>query len=74
MVTSFLKTSDSFGRHLCLLPNDVLDLVDLFLNLPINIFGLAFGFQVSVPDHFSDGFLDLAFHLAQLAFCVVLGA
>jgi len=58
--TPLLTPSDSSDRRPCLLPDDVLDLADLFLNVPVNIFGLAFVFQVAVPDSFSGDLLNLA--------------
>jgi hypothetical protein len=56
------------------LPNDFLDLADLFLNLPANIFGFAFGFQVAFPDCFSRDLFDLTLHLVPCAFGIVLVA
>ena len=51
-----------------------LELADLFLNLPLQIFDFAFGLQIAVIDNLPDDLLDLAFHDVHLAFRIVLSA
>jgi len=58
-----------FGSFL--LPDDLLDLADLFLNLAGFGFLFAFGFQVRIHADFPGDLLDLALHLMPLAFCFV---
>jgi hypothetical protein len=81
MVSVFLKLAGilSPGRlswketpkKSALLAHYFLDLADLFLNFPVQIFDFALGFQVAIPDYFPDGLFDLTFCLVHLAFCVV---
>ena len=54
-----------------LLPQHVLDLAALFLNPSARILGFSPGFQVGIPDGFSDKLLDLAFRFVHLAFNLV---
>ena len=59
MFASFLAHPKSFYGILCLLPNELLDLADLFLSFPVRNFVFAFGFQVGIHDNFPGDLLDL---------------
>ena len=61
---------DAFGliNLTALLPNDFLDLADLFLNFAIDVFHFSSGLQVRIPDGFPDDLLDFTLHLMQFAF------
>jgi hypothetical protein len=74
MVASFLTPPKSFCGSLCLLPNYLLDLADLFLNFAGSAFHVVLGFQVRIHDNFPGDLLDLTLDLMHLAFCVVLCA
>jgi hypothetical protein len=66
----FLTPSD-YSDSRPLLPNVVLDLDGLFLNFPVNVFGLAFGFQVAIAGYDPGSLLELTFDLVHLAFGLV---
>ena len=57
-----------------LLPQDILDLADFFLNFAGSLFVFAFGFQLGILADFPGYLLDLALHFVKLAFCLVLCA
>src|SRR3989337_4240118 len=57
-----------------LLPQDLLDLADLFWNLSGSLCVFAFGFQLGILADFPGYLLDLALHFVKLAFCLVLCA
>ena len=54
--------------QILLLPQDLLDLSDLFLNFAGSLFVLAFGFQIGIHADFPGDLLDLALHFVNLAF------
>ncbi len=74
MFASFLTPPKSFYGSLCFLPNELLDLADIFLSFPGRNIVFAFVFQVGIHDNFPGDLLDLTLHLVQLAFCIVLCA
>ena len=55
-----------------LLPKDLFDLAGLFLNFSGYLFFFAFYFQVGILAEFPGDFLDLALHLVDLAFYLVM--
>jgi len=63
----------ALGRPL-LFADYFFSLSDFFLNFAFKIFDVTFGFQIAIPEDLPDSLLELAFHLMQLALCVVLYA
>src|SRR4030042_4145011 len=57
-----------------LLPQDLLDLADLFLNLPRPLFVFTFAFQIGIHAEFPGDLLDRALHFVKFAFRLVLRA
>jgi hypothetical protein len=57
-----------------LLPQDLLDLTDLFLHFAAYLFVFSFGFPSGIHAEFSDDLLYLAHYLTELAFHLVLRA
>ena len=68
MVNSIANVSDA------LLPQDLLDLADLFLYFAGPLFTFAFGFQFGIFAEFTGNLLNLTLHIVKLAFRLVLRA
>jgi len=75
---AILNTSFNFAVSLLsrslLLPYDLLDLTDLFLNLAAYLFIFSFGFQPGIQTEFSGDLLDHTFYFVEYAFRLVLRA
>ena len=56
---------------LSLLPQNLLDLTDLFLNFAGYLFTGAFGFQLWIIAQFPGDLLDLTLNLVKRALCLV---
>jgi hypothetical protein len=57
-----------------LLPQELLDLADLFLNFAGSLFVFAFGFQLGILADFPCDLLEFTRHFVKLACCLVLRA
>ena len=66
--------SDCSFQHLSLLPQNLLDLADLFLNFAGCLFVFPFGFQLGIHADFSDDLLQLTLCFVKLAFRLILRA
>ena len=63
------------GRYAALLlPQDLLDLADLFLNFAGSLFAFAFGFQLGIHTEFPGDLLELTRRFVKIAFRLVLRA
>jgi len=57
-----------------LFSEDFLHLADFLSDLPTDLFGPAFGFQIWTVRRLSDLLFNFTFHLVKRAFCLVLSA
>jgi len=68
------KDTSAHDSTLSLLPQNLLDLADLFLNFAGYLFTCTFGFQLGIIGDFPGYFLDLALRFVKRAFHFVLHA
>ena len=68
------KGPPAHDKPLSLLPYDLFDLTDLFLNFPAYILVFSFGFQPGIHAEFSGDLLDLPLYFVKHTFRLVLRA